>query len=67
MKQLHLQMYSVQSTQAQRDAAKRPFGILHGVSSATNLLVICGVLVYLWSVTTAPATRFSSFNRFKTG
>lgn len=67
MKELHLRMYAVQSTPAARDSAKRSFGILHGISSSVNLLVIGGVLVYLWQVTNAvnPA-RFMSVNRFKT-
>ncbi|MGV3774856.1 MAG: DUF4149 domain-containing protein [Verrucomicrobiales bacterium] len=67
MKELHRQMYAVQSTQEQRDAARKPFDMLHGTSSATNLLVICGVLVYLWQVTTAPSARFASLNKFRAG
>jgi hypothetical protein len=67
MKQLHLRMYAVQTTMAEKASAKRSFGILHGTSSLMNLLVICGVMVYVWQVTKPVNTaRFSSFTRFKT-
>ncbi len=48
MKQLHLQMYAVQTTPAQKSAAKRTFGMLHGASQIVNLLVFAGVLVHFW-------------------
>jgi len=67
MKQLHLRMYAVQTSAVEKVAAKRSFWILHGTSSVMNLLVICGVLVYVWQVTKpVNAARFSSFTRFKT-
>jgi hypothetical protein len=67
MKELHLKMYAVQSPPQVRQSATRSFGILHGVSSCANLLVIGGVLVYFWSVASSvSAARFSSLNRFKT-
>ncbi|MDB6041249.1 MAG: hypothetical protein JWM99_5090 [Verrucomicrobiales bacterium] len=58
MKQLHLQMYAVQTTPAQKAAAKRTFGTFHGGSQIVNLLVIAGVLTHFWQ-TTGPgvATR----------
>lgn len=67
MKQLHLKIYAVQTTPEVKAAAKRSFGILHGASMGMNLLVISGVLVYLWQVTKpANVPRFSSGARFKT-
>jgi hypothetical protein len=67
MKQLHLRMYAVQTTPAEKVSAKRSFWILHGTSSVLNLFVICGVLVYVWQVTKPVNTaRFSSLTRFKT-
>lgn len=67
MKQLHLKMYSPQTTQEVKDAARRSFGLLHGTASTINILVMCGVLVYLWQVTnTVNSARFTSVNRFRT-
>jgi hypothetical protein len=65
LKELHLRMYSPQTTQEVKASAKRSFGILHGTSSVLNLLVIPGVLVYLWQVTKpVNQARFSTVNRF---
>jgi hypothetical protein len=67
MKELHLRMYAVQTTPEVKAAAKRSFGILHGTAMVMNLLVIGGVLVYLWQVTKPVNTaRFTSVNRFTT-
>jgi hypothetical protein len=48
MKQLHLRKYAVQTTEAEKAAAGRAFGILHATSSITNLLALAGVLFYYW-------------------
>jgi hypothetical protein len=67
LKELHVRMYAPQATLEVKEAARRSFGVLHGTSSAINLLVIAGVLVYLWQVTNAATpARFTSVNRFKT-
>jgi uncharacterized membrane protein len=67
MKDLHLKMYAAQSPPAVKEAAGRSFRILHGTSQAINLLVLGGVLAYVWQVTRPAAnTRFSSVNRFTT-
>lgn len=50
MRELHLTKYALQSTPAQKDAAARAFSILHGTSSATNLLALGGLLFYFWKV-----------------
>ena len=55
MKQLHLQMYALQTTPAQKATAKRTFGMIHGVSQGVNLLVVAGVLVYFWQTASAGA------------
>ena len=54
MKELHLMKYAVQSTPAQREYAKRSFGILHGTAQVTNLLALCGVLFYYWRLSVGP-------------
>ena len=65
LKELHLRIYSPQTTQEVKVSAKRSFGILHGASSVLNLFVIGGVLVYLFQVTKpVNNTRFSSVTRF---
>ena len=67
MKDLHLRMYAVQSTEDVRTSADRAFKILHGTSMVLNLLVISGVLVYLWHVAKpVNTTRFASVTRFRT-
>lgn len=67
MKELHLKMYAVQTSPEVKASARRSFGILHGTSMMMNLLVISGVLVYLWQVTKPVNTaRFTSVNRFST-
>ena len=67
MEDLHLRRYAVQSTEEVRVKAERAFKILHGTSMALNLLVISGVLVYLWHVAKpVNTTRFASVTRFRT-
>jgi hypothetical protein len=53
MKDLHLRMYAPQLTPAQRENAKRVFWPLHGAAQVMNLVVMGGVLVYLWQITSA--------------
>ncbi len=65
MKELHLKRYAPQVTEQVRASAARSFRILHVTSTLLNLLVIPGVLVYLWQVTKPVNTaRFTSVNRF---
>ena len=65
LKELHLKKYAVQTSPEVKASATRSFFILHGTSSLLNLLVIPGVLVYLWQVTRPVNTaRFTSVNRF---
>ena len=65
MHELHLKKYAVQTPPQVKQSAGRSFAILHGTSMVLNLLVIGGVLVYLWHVTKPVNTaRFTSVNRF---
>jgi hypothetical protein len=65
MHDLHLRKYAIQTSPEVKQSAARSFAILHGTAQALNLLVIGGVLVYLWQVTKpVNAARFSSVNRF---
>ena len=66
LRQLHATMYAKGSTLQQKDQAGRTFRILHAVAQIPNCLVIAGLLVYLWQVTTPPSQkRFFSVNKFK--
>ena len=65
MRDLHLRKYAAQTSPEVKASAGRSFSILHGTAQALNLLVIGGVLVYLWYVTKSVNTaRFTSVNRF---
>jgi len=65
MKKLHAIRYVSKSLVEQEQAA-RSFGLWHGVSQVMNLVVLAGLLVYLWQVTHPPNTpRFSSTNKFR--
>jgi hypothetical protein len=67
MKELHLKKYALQTSPEVKASASRSFSILHGTAMVMNLLVIAGVLVYLWDVTKPVSTaRFASVNRFTT-
>jgi hypothetical protein len=51
----------IASTAESRAVADRSFRIWHGVSQMTNLLMIGGLLYYLWRVTAAsPALKFAT-------
>lgn len=66
LKELHLKMHAVQTAPEVKSSSARSFRILHGTSMAINLLVMGGVLVYLWQVTRpAVNARFTSVNRFR--
>jgi hypothetical protein len=66
MKELHLRMYAAQTSPAVKQTAGRSFRILHGTSMAIYVLVMGGVLAYVWQVTRPSVnTRFNSVNRFR--
>ena len=53
---LHRTMYGPGPTLELREEARQKFKTLHGVSQVLNLVVMGGVLVYLWRVTTPSST-----------
>jgi len=53
LKSLHAIMYAPNTTEVQKAAAKRRFGMWHGVSQTANLLLTAGALVYFWQTTNA--------------
>jgi hypothetical protein len=48
LKQLHTVMYAATTPQPEKDAAKRTFGMWHGISQSANLLLTFGVIGYFW-------------------
>lgn len=66
LRALHLRHYDARSSQTQRSAAGRSFGMWHGVSQAMNLLVIGGLLIYFSRLSaSSQSTRFSSAQKFR--
>lgn len=58
LKTLHATRYSTRVSEAEKEAAAKQFGPLHGASQAVNLLVMVGLLFYFWKLTgvNRPAT-----------
>lgn len=52
LRNLHRTMYGPGSTPQQADQARHSFKLWHATSQALNLVILCGVAVYLWRVTT---------------
>jgi hypothetical protein len=66
MKQLHLEMYAVQTTPTQKDAAKKTFWIMHGTANVLNLFVLIATGIYLWQIgNPTDGTRFASGGKFR--
>jgi hypothetical protein len=66
MHELQRTMYATTSTVVQQAAARSRFGLLHGASSVVNLLMICGLLYYLWKLTRAvQPLRFGGADKFR--
>ena len=54
------------STAVQRTQAARSFRILHGLSRTLDILSICGLVIYVWRVTTPPnGPRFVPSSKFR--
>lgn len=67
MRELHLEFNSAQTPPAQRETARRSFGILHGASQTFNLCVMGGVLFYLWQTSSQNgANRYGGVGKFRT-
>ncbi len=48
------------ATEAERTRAKKQFGLLHGVSSSSNLITLFVLIAYAWRVSNPPeSARFS--------
>jgi hypothetical protein len=65
MQNLHKIHYFGQ-TPIQRDEAGKTFGLWHGISESVNLLVIGGLILYLWRVSSPEDhPRSGSFNKIR--
>ena len=66
MHRLHYVMYAGKFSAAEVQKAKRAFGLWHGASQVVNLIMMGGVLVYLWGVThPIGAPRIPILNKFR--
>jgi hypothetical protein len=66
MRYLHVIMYAPGPSQEQKEQAGKTFRLLHGAAQVPNVLILCGLLVYLWQITNpANAPRFYSLNKFR--
>jgi hypothetical protein len=68
LSRLHLEIYEVRSTPApeQVEKARHSFGAWHATAQSLNLVMIFGLVYYLWRITHPSATpRFVSANRFR--
>jgi hypothetical protein len=65
MEELHRIKYFGRSL-AEREEAGKTFAVWHGISESVNLLVICGLVVYLWRVSSPDEPpRFGNFNKIR--
>jgi hypothetical protein len=65
MQEMHRIKYFGRSL-AERDQAGKTFAVWHGISESVNLLVICGLVVYLWRVSSPDEPpRFGNFNKIR--
>ncbi len=67
LKGLHRKKYDMRATTETRAVADRSFKMWHGVSQTMNLVVMGGLLIYLWRVgNPGDGTRFVSAQKFRT-
>lgn len=53
-------------TAEERDRAGQSFAVWHGTSECVNLIVIGGLIIYLWSVTaTSEPSRFGNLSKIR--
>jgi hypothetical protein len=65
MTELHRIKYFGRTSQ-EREQAGKTFGMWHGISEGVNLLVIAGLVVYLWRVSNPDdPLRFANFNKIR--
>lgn len=55
LRQWHIIKYSTRTTPAEKMVAQRSFGIWHGVSQVCNVVVLGGLVYYLWRISNASA------------
>lgn len=66
MKRLHLVKYAVQTTPAQKEQAATSFRLWHGVSQGLNLIVLLGLVYYVWQIANPVAPpRFMPGAKFR--
>ena len=65
LRQLHLTIYGVRSLPVQAEQARRSFRVWHGVSQGNNMLVLLGLIFYLWQLSRLnPSLRFVPQTKF---
>jgi hypothetical protein len=65
MKGLHTIKYATNTSADEKRAADETFRAWHGGTQVANLLVMCGLLAYLWRMANPPeSTRFVSTAKF---
>jgi hypothetical protein len=65
MQKLHKEKYYGRTVEQQTQAA-RAFAVWHGASETVNMLVIGGLILYLWSVSgPSEHARYSSFGKIR--
>jgi len=66
LKDLHSVKYGLKTPPQAREAADRSFRAWHGISQGLNLLMLCGLAVYLWRVANpADPARFVNTAKFR--
>jgi hypothetical protein len=66
LKDLHATKYSVSATLEKREAASQSFRAWHGISQSVNLLMLAGLITYLWRLANPPdEPRFLNTAKFR--
>lgn len=66
LKNLHAIKYGVNVPKEERDAAGKSFGLWHGLSMVMNLVMMSGLVVYVWRTANPSDTlRFVSSVKFR--
>lgn len=66
LRDLHLKKYDARASVMARAESVKSFNMWHGVAQTMNLVVIGGVLIYLWRVSNqSNGSRFVSAQKFK--
>jgi hypothetical protein len=66
LKELHSIRYNAKTTPAERESATKSFRVWHGLSQLINLVMIGGLVVYVWRVANpSETTRFVGVPKFR--